>query len=455
MATTAGSESAAVAAVQTAASADGSRDAAELDSTDALAPFRARFSLPARAYLCGNSLGPMPHATAAALTAHVQKWAEQGVDAHFAGEAPWAEIEDAAAQLSLPVVGARFVHEVVYMNSLTVNLHLMMTAFYRPCGVRRKVLVEEHAFPSDEYAVQTHLSSRGVDPTEAIVRVAPREGEALVRDDDVLATIRELARTGELALVLMPGVQYYTGQVFAMEDICSVCRDAGVPVGFDLAHAVGNVELDLHAWGADFAVWCTYKYLNAGPGAVAGAFVHDRHADAELPRLGGWWGHERATRFAMGREFRPQRGAPGFQLSNPPVLAMVPVAAALQVLQDAGGMRAVRAKSERMTAFLHRELKQLRDVDVITPLESHRRGCQVSLRIRRTGAGSMHDVNTKLASHGVVCDVREPDVLRVAAAPLYNSFGDIDAFIRALVTVLAESKYGEPIHDVKVMPPGG
>lgn len=417
--------------------------AERLDAADPLRDVRAEFSLPAPVYLCGNSLGPMPRSVRTALTAHVDKWASSAVMGHFSKPEPWADIEDEAARLYVPLVGARHASEVAVMNSLTVNIHLMLTAFYRPAGPRCKILLEDGAFSSDEYALQTHVTSRGLDPAAVLHRVGPRPGEALLRDDDLVAEIHALARKGELALVLLPGVQYYTGQVFPMGAACAAAREHGVPIGFDLAHAVGNVELRLHDWGADFAAWCSYKYVNGGPGALSGVFVHERHADAAVPRLAGWWGHDRATRFAMPREFAAQRGARGFQLSNPPVFGVVPVAEALRVFARAGGIKAVRAKSVRLTGFLERLLRERLggEVDIVTPGEAARRGCQLSLRlwrVQRWGGGGMRAFNARLAWLGVVCDVREPDVLRVAPAPLFNSYKDVLLFACALERVLHE-----------------
>lgn len=421
-------------------------EAARLDFSDPLRSTRSQFSLPAPVYLCGNSLGPQPHSTRIALQAHLDKWASLGVAGHFASPDPWADIEVSAAAVVAPLVGAR-PHEVAIMNSLTVNLHLMLTAFYRPDGDRNCILVEDGAFSSDEYALQTHIAARGLQPDDVIIRLKPRLGERPLRDLDILCAIRDLGASGRLALVLLPGVQYYTGQLFPLADVCAVAKEEGVPIGFDLAHAVGNVPLSLHDWGADFAVWCSYKYLNGGPGAVAGAFVHERHASAQLPRLAGWWGHDRSSRFAMPRDFVPQMGAPGFQLSNPPVFALVPVAEAARVFEKAGGMEAVREKSVKLTAFLERMIgERLRDeVEIVTPREKGRRGAQLSLvleRVRRWEGGDMHAFNERLEKRGVVCDVREPDVLRVAPAPLYNSFMDVVLFVEVLEQVLREISDG-------------
>lgn len=417
-------------------------EAVNLDLCDPLRPIRSLFSLPAPVYLCGNSLGPQPLSTRRVLLDHLDKWASHGVAAHFTHPDPWADIQVSVAALVAPLVGARH-EEVAVMNSLTVNLHLMLIAFYRPEGKRRCILVEDGAFCSDEYALQSHVKAKGMVPDDVIVRLQPRNGERLLRDQDVLNAIRDLAEDGTLALVLLPGVQYYTGQLFPMREACAVAQELAIPIGFDLAHAVGNVELSLHDWGPDFAVWCSYKYLNSGPGAVAGAFVHERHAGADLPRLAGWWGHDRKTRFAMPRDFVPQRGAPGFQLSNPPVLAIVPVAEAAKLFEKAGGMGVVRRKSVRLTGFFERLLEErLSDaVEVVTPRDVDRRGAQLSLvveRVRRWEDGDMHAFNERLEKRGVVCDVREPDVLRVAPAPLYNSFMDVVRFVEVLEQVLQE-----------------
>lgn len=426
-----------------AAAAALSASAALLDSADKLAPFRARFALPAPVYLCGHSLGAQPAAARAAVLRHLDKWAAEGVDGHFGGAADaWATLEDAATAPGLAPVGAR-AGEVVYMNSLTVNLHLLLTAFYAPdrAAGRVELLIEDRAFPSDDYAVQSHLRARGVDPAAAVVRVAPRPGERLLREEDLLAEVRRRAAAGTLALVLLPGVQYVTGQVLPMEALARACREAGVPLGLDLAHAVGNVPLQLHDWGVDFAVWCSYKYLNSGPGAVGGAFVHGRHGDgAALNRLGGWWGHDRSTRFAMGADFVPQPGAYGFQLSNPPVLALAPVIASLELFAEAGGVEELRRKSLLLTGFLEDGLcgeALAAAVEIVSPREPKQRGNQLSIHLRRASP-TVREVQADLRARGIVCDVREPDILRVAPAPLYNSFADAAAFVNALAVILGK-----------------
>lgn len=414
-----------------------------LDASDPLRKFRCQFSPSAPLYLCGNSLGQQPLAAATAVDIHLSKWAKLAVRGHFEEPSPWACIEDEPALLSVEVVGAHFSHEVAICNSLTVNLHLMLVAFYRPTATRFRVLVEQHIFPSDLYAIQSHLQSRNIDPDDAIIFVETRPGEDVLRDEDIVSAISNNASS--LALVLLPGVQYLTGQVFPLASIARECKKHDVVCGLDVAHAVGNIPLQLHKWNVDFAVWCTYKYLNCGPGALAGLFVHNRHARSDLPRLGGWWGHDPRTRFDMRAPFSPRRGAPGFQLSNPPVLAIVPITASLSLLRDAGGMTAVRAKSERLTAFLDEVLNmELSDgtVSLVTPKEKHRRGAQVSLRLNRQVRGRVRELNERLERLGVVCDVREPDVLRVAPAPLYNGFEDVVWFAAALRQALHDMTEG-------------
>jgi kynureninase len=417
-----------------------SLSAAERDAADELAGFRSRFALPAPVYLCGHSLGAQPDCARPAIEAHLDKWAAEGVSGHFSGEGDaWATLEDSAAGPGCALVGAE-VGEVVYMNSLTVNLHLLMTAFYAPdlAGGKVEVIIEDHAFPSDDYAVQSHLKARGVDPASAIIRLSPPPGRDLLCEEDIVGEITTRGRRGSLALVLLPGVQYFTGQVLPMASIAKACRAVGVPLGLDLAHAVGNVPLALHAWQVDFAVWCSYKYMNGGPGAVAGAFVHNSHGDcAKLNRLGGWWGHDRESRFAMESTFAPQAGAYGFQVSNPPVFALAPVAASLKLFEEAGGMSALRAKSVRLTGYLEAQLlEQLSmDVEIVTPADPRQRGNQLSIRLRRPGP-AVHDIQGDLRARGVICDVREPNLLRVAPAPLYNSFTDVDVFVSELADIL-------------------
>ena len=395
-----------------------------LDATDELAPWREEFLFPSHpsgraVYLCGNSLGLQPRRARAWVTRELDHWAEHAVEGHFRGERPWFAYHEFFSEGAAELVGAA-PGEVVVMNGLTVNLHLMLVSFYRPTASRFRIVTEAGAFPSDRYAVASHARLHGFDPDAAIVELAPREGEDLLRTEDLEAF---LAREGEsVALVMMGGVNYYTGQAFDLAAITAAAHAAGALAGFDLAHAAGNLDLRLHDWDVDFAVWCTYKYLNSGPGGVACAFVHERWANApELPRLAGWWGNDPETRFTMPRDFAPQSGAAGWQLSNAPVLPMAAFGASLEIF-GAVGMARLRAKSVALTAFLETCLRDIGSdrVSIITPADPGARGCQLSLRVHGDGAA----VHEELSRRGVYCDFRRPDVVRVAPVPLYNSFED-------------------------------
>ncbi len=411
------------------------------DAADPLASFRDRFAIPQRPdgtdliYLCGNSLGLQPKAAVSLVREELEVWGAMAVGAHFAAERPWVSYPERLAPATAALVGAD-PGEVVAMNTLTVNLHLMMVSFYRPTPARHKVLIERPAFPSDRYAVESQIRFHGFDPAESLIEVGPREGESTIRIEDLEARIQ--TEGSAIALLLLPGVNYYSGQVFDMAALARLGHAQGCQVGFDLAHAVGNIPLRLHDWNADFAVWCTYKYLNGGPGSVAGCFVHARPRDwADQPRLAGWWGHDKATRCQMGPDFVPIPGAEGWQVSNAPILSLAPVLASLGLFEEAG-MAALRAKSDRLTsylAYLVREALGAR-VEILTPSESAQRGCQLSLRV--TGArADQRKVFAALAAHGVVCDWREPDVIRVAPVPLYNRFEDVFEFVGVLTRALA------------------
>ena len=401
--------------------------AKRLDEQDPLARFRDRFAIPLKngepaIYFNGNSLGLMPKAARELIDDELRDWATLAVDAHFAGKTPWFSYHEVFRAPGARLVGAH-PHEVVMMNGLTVNLHVMMATFFRPEGNRRKILIEDGAFPSDTYAAQTQLAWHGIDPTAGLIRVAPRPGESLLRTGDLLALLDE--RGAEIAVVLLPGVQYFTGQLLDIEAITSAAHRKGCVVGWDLAHAAGNVPLKLHDWGVDFAAWCSYKYLNAGPGGIAGCFVHERHGkNTKLLRLGGWWGNDPATRFRMNEErnFVPREGADGWQLSNPPILAMAPLRASLQLFDEAG-MEALRLKSMSLTGYLWwllAEAKRKR-FELITPKHVDERGCQLSLRTLDRPEETRH----ALESFGVVCDFRPPDVVRLAPVPLYNTFHEV------------------------------
>jgi kynureninase len=413
--------------------------AATLDACDPLAGFRARFHIPPHGdgeciYLCGNSLGLQPKSAAAFIEEELEAWQRLGVEGHFRGRRPWKDYYQHFASPLAELAGAR-PDEVVCMNGLTVNLHLLMVSFFRPTPDRFRLLIERPAFPSDRYAVVSQLEMHGLDPADALIEVGPRPGEHALREEDIVAAIR---RAGDsLALTLLPGVQYLTGEALEIGKLTAAAHDVGAMAGWDLAHAIGNLPLALHEWNADFAAWCSYKYLNGGPGAVAGAFVHARHGqDTTLPRLAGWWGHDKAGRFRMEPQFVPMPGAEGWQLSNPPVLGMAALLAALEIFTEAGIGR-LREKSVAMTAYLEQRLDEslAGRVEIITPRERHRRGCQLSLRLR-DGQAAGHATHAHLGEHGVICDWREPDVIRVAPVPLYNRFAELDRFVEILAGAL-------------------
>jgi kynureninase len=410
--------------------------AAALDRDDPLGRFREEFHVPRREngeeeiYFAGNSLGLLPRRTAGYVEEELEKWGRLAVKAHFSGENPWLPYHELLAEPMGKLVGAA-PSEVVTMNSLTANLHLMMASFYRPSRERHRILLEENAFPSDDYALESQARFHGFDPAEALVRLRPREGRNSIDAEQIAEA---LGRDGaSIALVLLPGVQYYSGQAFDMEAITSLAHAKGCVVGFDLAHAAGNLVLRLHDWGVDFAVWCTYKYLNSGPGSVGGCFVHERHGmRSDLPRLAGWWGHDKESRFRMRPGFRPIPGAEGWQLSNPPILSLAAIRASLDVFMEAGGMPPLREKSELLTGYLEWLLRgETGDaVEVLTPDDPRRRGCQLSLRVTsRRGGRAVFD---ELETSGVTCDWREPDVIRVAPVPLYNRYEEVYRFVEIL-----------------------
>ena len=409
-------------------SADTSLEAAlALDAADPKVSRRAEFHFPRTSngkpviYLCGNSLGLQPCAAADDVNRFMGEWQRLGVLGYHDPGADWLNLHERLAPTVALLTGARNA-EVIVMNSLTINLHLLMASFYRPTRERHVILIEEGAFPSDRYAVVSQLGWHGRDPAASFVQVAARRGEHLLRHEDLVAEIeRQRAR---LALVLLPGIQYLTGQVLDLKGLTEAAHRAGAVIGFDLAHAIGNVPLSLHDWDADFAVWCSYKYLNGGPGATAGAFVHERHFDAAAPRLAGWWGNDLESRFEFGTEFRPYRGAAGWQVSNHPLLGMVPLQASFAQFA-AAGLPALRARSIALTAWLEERLEErLGDrIEVLTPRAREWRGAQLSVRLRGT-RGSGRALFDRMLARGLTCDWREPDVIRLAPAPLYNSYED-------------------------------
>ena len=415
--------------------------ARERDREDPLRAMRERFVIPRHAgepvaYLCGNSLGLLPASVEPALLRELEDWGALAVEAHFAGRTPWYDYHATLREPTARLVGARPA-EVVTMNGLTVNLHLMLVTFYRPTAERQRVLIEEHAFPSDGYAVRSQIRHHGREPAGSLVVARARAGETVLRTEDVEALIeREAAR---LALALLPGVNYYTGQLLDIPRLAACARRHGVVAGFDLAHAAGNVPLELHDWGVDFAVWCSYKYLNGGPGAPAGCFVHERHATrTDLPRFAGWWGNDPRSRFSMEREgeLDPVPSADGWQLSNPPILALAPLAAALAIFDEVG-MPALRAKSERLTAAVVAWIDALDDprLALLTPRDPAARGAQVSLRVAQDARGLL----ARLRAEGVIADFREPDTIRLAPVPLYNGFHDVWRLGRVLERWSAEA----------------
>lgn len=408
--------------------------ALRLDAEDPLAGYRRRFHMPRRGeaeavYFAGNSLGLQPVGTDALLRRELDDWATLAVDAHFQGDSPWYSYHEQLREPLARLVGAH-PDEVVVMNGLTVNLHLMLVSFYRPTTSRYKILMEDCAFPSDTYAARTQLRYHGHDPDAGLVVAAAGEEGGAIRAEELDGL---LDRHGdEIALVLLGGVNYYTGQVFDMQRIAARARERGCAVGLDLAHAIGNVELSLHDWEVDFAVWCSYKYLNSGPGAAAGCFVHRRHAErTDLPRFGGWWGNDPQRRFRMHleREFVPRAGADGWQLSNPPIFSMAPLRLSLEIFGEAG-MPALRAKSRKLTGYLQSWIDEVGDerIDVLTPADPSARGCQLSLRV----LDRPRELFQTLEQIGVVADFRDPDVIRVAPVPLYNSFHDVWRFGQVL-----------------------
>lgn len=408
--------------------------AASQDATDPLSRLREEFLVPRHdgremAYFCGNSLGLQPRSARAHVEEVLGKWAHEAVEGHFTGQAQWMDYHALVRAPLAAVVGAEE-SEVVAMNSLTANLHLMLVSFYRPTRERPAILMEAGAFPSDRYALESQVRFHGFDPATDLIELAPDEPDGTI---SMAAIERAIADHGRrLALVCWPGVQYRTGQAFDLAEIARLGHAAGAVVGFDLAHAAGNLPLALHDSGADFAVWCHYKYMNAGPGAVAGCFVHARHARTDRPRFAGWWGHDADTRFRMGPDFVPTPGADGWQLSNPPILGLAPLRGSLELFARAG-MPALRARSQRLTGYLERLIhERLQDtLSIVTPREPARRGAQLSLRVAG-GRERGRELFGYMAAQGVLGDWREPDVIRISPMPLYNSHADILRFVRTV-----------------------
>lgn len=407
--------------------------AQKMDEADPLKKYRDQFHLPMQKngepyiYLCGNSLGLQPKSTRAAIEQELLDWENYGVEGHFHAKNPWMPYHEFLTNAMANVVGAKPI-EVVVMNTLSVNLHLMMVSFYRPTAKRNKILIEFDAFPSDKYAVESQIKFHGFDPKESLIELKAREGEECIRIEDIEKVIEE--QGDEIALIMIGNTNYYTGQFFDMKHIAKLGHAKGCIVGFDCAHGAGNVELNLHESGVDFAVWCSYKYLNSGPGSLGGCFVHERHAhNKDLPRFAGWWGHNKETRFGMRDGFDPIPGVEAWQLSNPPILSMAAIKASLEVFEEAG-MNNLRKKAVKLTGYLEYLIDELKDdrIKIITPRDVSQRGCQLSIQVRNADK-TLFD---KITEAGVIADWREPDVIRVAPIPLYNSFGDVWRFVEVL-----------------------
>lgn len=407
--------------------------ALELDANDDLRKYREEFHLPLQKsgeehiYLCGNSLGLQPKRTKDFLNQELEDWATFGVEGHFHAKNPWMPYHEFLTESYAKIVGAK-PSEVVAMNTLTVNLHLMMVSFYRPTTKRHKIIIEGDAFPSDIYAVESQIKHHGFSVENSLIKLTPRDGEAAIRTEDIAEIIE---REGdEITLIMLGGVNYYTGQVFDFKKITKLAHAKGINVGFDLAHAAGNIKLELHNWGVDFAVWCSYKYLNSGPGSVAAAFVHEKHHNSNLPRFAGWWGHNKEDRFKMPDDFNPITSAEGWQLSNPPILSLAAIRASLSIFDEVG-MDKLVAKSKQLTDYLLYLLNTIDTdrIEIITPKE---RGCQLSIRVLNADKELFNIITRK----GVIADWREPDVIRIAPVPLYNSFEDVFKFYNILKEVL-------------------
>ena len=407
--------------------------ALELDKNDPLLSYQEKFHFPLQEngekhiYLCGNSLGLQSKITESFVIQELDDWKKLGVEGHFHARKPWLPYHEFLSESYSKIIGSKE-SEVVAMNTLSVNLHLMLVSFYRPDTLRNKIIIEGDAFPSDIYAVESHIRHHGLDPSESLIKLKPRDGEMTIRLEDVKNVIQQNADS--VSLIMLGGVNYYTGQVFEMKEIAEEAHKHNILVGFDLAHAVGNIPLSLHDWNVDFAVWCSYKYLNSGPGSVAGVFIHEKHHNQDLERFAGWWGHDKESRFKMPDEFVPIKTAEGWQLSNPPILSLAAVRAALSIFDEVG-MSSLVTKSKKLTSYLVFLLNQISTdrIKIITP---EQRGCQISISVKNGNKDLFDEITKK----GVIADWREPDVIRVAPVPLYNSFLDVYNFYKVLEDIL-------------------
>lgn len=414
--------------------------AEELDRQDPLKDFRDQFIIPTengkeQVYFLGNSLGLQPKRTEAAIKEILQEWAQYGVEGFFKGDNPWLHYHDALPKPLSKIVGA-LAHEIAVMNQLSVNLHLMLVSFYQPKGKRNKIICEAKAFPSDQYMFETHVKHYGFNPDDTIIEVAPRGGEHTIRTEDILATIEKYK--DETALVLFSGINYYTGQLFDIPVITKSAQNVGAKVGFDLAHAAGNISLHLHEWNVDFACWCSYKYLNAGPGAVGAVFIHERHhQDTSLKRFAGWWGYDTATRFKMEKGFKPNDGANGWQLSTPAFMLYAAHKASLEIFEEAS-WETIQAKKDLLNDWLWFLLNDVNTnaknkiVEFITPQNKNERGCQVSMLMLQRG----REIFNALVDAGIMADWREPNVIRIAPVPLYNTYQEVWRFADAFKKLL-------------------
>ena len=407
--------------------------ALELDNKDPLLSYNDKFHFPVQEngnkhiYLCGNSLGLQAKITESFVKQELDDWKALGVEGHFHAQNPWLPYHEFLSESYSKIVGSKK-SEVIAMNTLSVNLHLMMVSFYRPNETKNKIIIEGDAFPSDIYAVESHMKHHGIDPSESLIKLRPREGEVIIRLEDIINVIEQNSES--VSLIMLGGVNYYTGQLFDMKKITQVAHNYGILVGFDLAHAVGNVLLSLHDWNVDFAVWCSYKYLNSGPGSVAGAFIHERHHNKNLERFAGWWGHDKESRFKMPDQFQPIKTAEGWQLSNPSILSLAAVRASLSLFDEVG-MSQLITKSKNLTSYLVFLLNQIPTdrINIITP---EQRGCQISISVKNGNK----DLFNEITKRGVIADWREPDVIRVAPVPLYNSYLDVYNFYQVLKEIL-------------------
>lgn len=414
--------------------------AQNLDKNDELSGFRNRFHFPLdsngnkKLYFTGNSLGLQPISTRDYITQELDDWAKYGVDGHFEAKNPWMPYHEIVTDKLARIVGAKH-EEVVAMNSLTANLHFLMVSFYRPEGKKRKIVIEYDAFPSDVYAVKSQIKFHGGNPDTDLIYLKARDGEHTVNFEDIQYILE--TQSDEIALIMLGGVNYYTGQLFDMKAITEIAHKNNIIAGFDLAHAVGNIHLHLHEWGIDFAAWCSYKYLNAGPGGIAGIFVHERHLNEDLPRFEGWWGQNKKTRFLMGRKFEGIPTAEAWQLSNPPIFQLAALNASLDIFEEVG-MEKLNLKTRKLTGYMEQLVNSLgsETIEIITPSNPNQRGCQLSIRVKSADKSLFEQLNKQ----NIISDWREPDVIRVAPVPLYNSYEDCFKFSDILKMTLTKSK---------------